>query len=55
MGLDMYLNVRKNISKVKSWTLDGGINNSLEFEKAAEATGISKWEDRKSTRLNSSH
>ena len=45
MGLDMYLNVRKNISKVKSWTLDDGITNSPEFEKAAEATGISKWEE----------
>ena len=45
MGLDMYLNVRKNISRVKSWSYDGGITTSPEFDKAAEATGISKWEE----------
>jgi len=45
MGLDMYLNVRKNISRVKSWNYEGGITTSPEFEKAAEATGISKWEE----------
>ena len=37
MGLDMYLNVRKNISRVKSWSYDGGITTSPEFEKAADA------------------
>ena len=45
MGLDMYLSVRKNISRVKSWDYSNGPITSPEFEKAAEATGMSKWEE----------